>query len=138
MRTILLTMKGEILVEIVVRVDIGRYKYIDLPLEKAVEFLERISTVRGTTLDITESLRYIRNFDEFYEYMKRKFKDFISPPKDHKEIVEGLVVVQKLKLYVADDVRMVTLVIDKRVSEDFLRAILNDIGYASVLFRKEV
>ncbi len=126
------------MVEIVVRVDVGRYKYIDLPLEKAVEFLERITAVRRATLDITESLRYIRNFDEFYEYMKRKFKDFISPPKDHKEIIEGLVVVQKLKLYVRNDVRMVTLVIDKRVSEDFLHTILKDIGYVSVLFRKEV
>ncbi|MDW8170775.1 MAG: hypothetical protein RMI83_06730 [Desulfurococcaceae archaeon] len=124
--------------EIVVRVDIGRYKYIDLPLEKAIEFLERIAIVRGTTLDITESLRYIRNFDEFYEYMKRKFKDFISPPKDHREIIEGLVAVQKLKLYIVNDVKMVTLVIDKRVCEDFLHTILKDIGYTSVLFRKDV
>ncbi len=123
--------------EIVVRVDLGKYKYIDLPLEKAIEFLEKIAAVRGATLDITESLRYIRNFDEFYEYMRRKFKDFIFPPKDHREIIEGLVVVQKLKLYIANDLRMVTLVVDKRVSEDFLRMVLRDIGYASASFIRE-
>ncbi len=122
-----------------IMIDLGKYKYIDLPLDKAIEFVDRAIEIYGETLDLSETNRYVKNFDEFYGYMKRKFKDFIAPPKSSREIVLGKVFIHKVKLYVQDsNEKRVLLVVDRRVSLDILKKILNGIGYNNVKVEKSL
>ncbi len=122
-----------------IMIDLGKYKYIDLPLDKAIEFVDKAIEIYGETLDLNETNRYVKNFDEFYGYMKRKFKDFIAPPKSSREVVLGKVFIHKVKLYVqGSNEKRVLLVIDRRVSLDILKKILNDIGYNSVKVEKSL
>jgi len=127
------------LASIEIMIDLGKYKYIDLPLDKAIEFVDKAIEIYGETLDLNETNRYVKNFDEFYGYMKRKFKDFIAPPKSSREVVLGKVFIHKVKLYVqGSNEKRVLLVIDRRVSLDILKKILNDIGYNSVKVEKSL
>jgi len=127
------------LASIEIMIDLGKYKYIDLPLDKAIEFVDRAIEIYGETLDLSETNRYVKNFDEFYGYMKRKFKDFIAPPKSSREIVLGKVFIHKVKLYVQDsNEKRVLLVVDRRVSLDILKKILNGIGYNNVKVEKSL
>ena len=122
-----------------IMIDLGKYKYIDLPLDKAIEFVDKAIEIYGETLDLNETNRYVKNFDEFYGYMKRKFKDFIAPPKSSREVVLGKVFIHKVKLYVqGSNEKRVLLVVDRRVSLDILKKILNDIGYDNVKVEKSL
>ena len=122
-----------------IMIDLGKYKYIDLPLDKAIEFVDKAIEIYGETLDLNETNRYVKNFDEFYGYMKRKFKDFIAPPKSSREVVLGKVFIHKVKLYVqGSNEKRVLLVVDRRVSLDILRKILNGIGYNNVKVEKSL
>ncbi len=122
-----------------IMIDLGKYKYIDLPLDKAIEFVDKAIEIYGETLDLDETNRYVKNFDEFYGYMKRKFKDFIAPPKSSREVVLGKVFIHKVKLYVqGSNEKRVLLVVDRRVSLDILKKILNDIGYDNVKVEKSL
>ncbi|WFO75780.1 hypothetical protein J4526_02645 [Desulfurococcaceae archaeon MEX13E-LK6-19] len=123
---------------VVVKIDIGKYKYVDVPLDDAIRLLEKIISVRGETRDLMESLRYLKNFDEFYSYMKKKFKDFITPPKEPKDLVMGKVVVDKVKLYVEDNDKRVIIVFDRRVDVSFIKEMLESIGYEDVEIQKEL
>lgn len=124
--------------KITVKIDLGKYKYVDLELSEAQKLLNEIANRRGETRDLLEALRYLKNFDEFYMYMKKKFKDFITPPKEPKDLVSGRVVVDKLKLYTRDDVKRVVIVFDRRVDIEFLQQLLKTIGYDDIVIRKEV
>jgi len=127
------------LASIEIMIDLGKYKYIDLPLDKAIEFVDKAIEIYGETLDLNETNRYVKNFDEFYGYMKRKFKDFIAPPKSSREVVLGKVFIHKVKLYVqGSNEKRVLLVVDRRVSLDILKKILNDIGYNNVKVEKSL
>jgi len=127
------------LASIEIMIDLGKYKYIDLPLDKAIEFVDKAIEIYGETLDLDETNRYVKNFDEFYGYMKRKFKDFIAPPKSSREVVLGKVFIHKVKLYVqGSNEKRVLLVVDRRVSLDILKKILNDIGYDNVKVEKSL
>lgn len=122
-----------------ITIDLGKYKYIDLPLYKALEFIEKAIEIYGETLDLSETSRYIKNFDEFYGYMRRKFKDFIAPPKSPREVVLGRVFIHKVKLYIQDpNEKRVLLVIDRRVPLDILNRILDNIGYKNIKVEKSL
>ncbi len=124
--------------EVVIRIDLGKYKYIDLDLDSALKFVNEAIKVHGATLDLEETLRYLRNFDEFYSYMQRKFKDFITPPKSSRELVSGKVFIHRLKLYVKDHVRRTVLVIDRRVDVDTVKNILYKLGYSHISIEREL
>ena len=124
--------------KIIVKIDLGKYKYVDLELSEAQKLLNEIAIRKGETRDLLEAIRYLENFDEFYMYMKKKFKDFITPPKEPKDLVSGRVVIDKLKLYTKDDVKRVVIVFDRRVDVEFLQQLLKTIGYDDVVIQKEV
>jgi len=127
------------LASIEIVIDLGKYKYIDLPLDKAIEFVDKAIEIYGETLDLSETSRYVKNFDEFYGYMRRKFKDFIAPPKSSREVVLGKTFIHKVKLYVhGSNEKRVLLVVDRRVPLDILKKILNDIGYDNVKVEKSL
>ncbi len=114
--------------EVVVEVDMAKYKHVDLPLERAIEFLERLAELRDSP-DIAESLRYLRNFDEFYEYMRKKFKDYIAPPHRPEDYIRGRATVDKLKLYVGDNgEKRVTIILDRRVKLEDVKRVLEGMG----------
>ncbi len=124
---------------ITITIDLGKYRYIDLPLDKAIEFIDKAIEVYGETTDLLETSRYVRNFDEFYGYMRRKFKDFLAPPKQSREAVLGRVFIHKVKLYVGEDGgKRVLFVVDRRVPLDTLREILSCIGYGDVEVEKKL
>ena len=124
--------------KIVVELDLAKYKYVDLPAEEAEKLLEAIAEVLGRrTQDLNEALRYIRNFDEFHEYMRKKFKDFIAPPKRPDDFIKGTVIVDKVKLYKGDDgSKRVVIVFDRRVDLEKLKEALRKIGYDEIEVRK--
>jgi len=120
------------------KIDIGKYKYVDLGLNEACNIIELAIEKRGETEDLLEALRYIRNFDEFYSFMKKKFKDFITPPKSSKDLILGRVVIDKIKLYKINDERRVVIVFDRRVDLDFIKELLENIGYKRIKISKQV
>jgi hypothetical protein len=114
----------------VVEVDLAKYKHVDLPAEDAIKLLEKISErIGGKTNDVSEAIRYIRNFDEFYEYMRKKFKDYIAPPRRPDDYIKGRVVVDKIKLYMDGEVKRVVIVFDRRVDTDLISSCLRELGY---------
>ena len=124
--------------KVIVEVDLAKYKYVDLPAEEALKLLEVISEEFGRrTQDVSEAMRYIRNFEEFYEYMKKKFKDYIAPPKKPDDFIKGTVVVDKLKLYKSESgERRVVIVFDRRFDLDKLKEALKKLGYEEVEVKK--
>jgi len=111
-------------------VDGGKYKWVELPKEEALELLEKIEGRLGKSpRDLQETMRYLRHFDEFYRDMKKRFKDFIAPPHSLDDMIRGIVVVDKISLKKEDGKDIATIVFDRRISVDLLKEILNEMGY---------
>jgi len=111
-------------------VDGGKYKWVELPKEEALELLEKIEGKLGKSpRDLQETMRYLRHFDEFYRDMKKRFKDFIAPPHSLDDMIRGIVVVDKISLKKEDGKDIATIVFDRRISVDLLKEILNEMGY---------
>ena len=124
---------------ITVRLDLAKYRYVDLPADKALELLNAIAELIGKrTSDMQEAERYIRNFNEFYEFMKKKFKDYLAPPHKPDDYIRGDVVIDKVKLYMEGDERRVVLVFDRRVDLDLLKRALEKLGYSEVKVEKGI
>ncbi len=118
------------MVEIKVTVDIGKYKWVRLPLEEAVKLLNKVSELLGwRSGDVDEALRYMEHFDEFYSMMRRKFKEFLVPIKRSSDMIRGRVVVDKLKLEKEGDQKIVTLVFDRRVDLRVVVDALENMGF---------
>ncbi|MEM0361544.1 MAG: hypothetical protein QXH57_01430 [Sulfolobales archaeon] len=104
------------------------YTYIEGDRVSITKILTYLKEVYGrNTSDINDALRILNNFNLFYDMMKRKFKDFISPTKDEGDLLKGLVVVDKIKLFKKDGVESVQLVFDKRIGLDFISKILKEL-----------
>ncbi len=115
---------------IIIEVDMGKYKSIELNLEEAERVLSKITELLGfESNDVNETFRILRNFDAFYETMKKKFKDYLAPSKSMNDMIKGTVVVDRLRLIKEGDVRKVKIVFDRRISEDLLKEVLNELGY---------
>ncbi|MET1128991.1 MAG: hypothetical protein ABWW70_06705 [Thermoproteota archaeon] len=117
---------------IVIEVDLAKYKYVDVSIEEAYKLLEVLrSKFPKAEADILEVKRYIDNFDEFYSYMKKKFKDYISLPHRPEDYIRGSALIDKVKLYIsANGEKRAVLVIDRRVSAESLKELLESLGYA--------
>ncbi len=124
--------------KVVIEVDLAKYKYVDLPAADAERLLEAVAEVlERRTQDLNEALRYIRNFEEFYEYMRKKFKDFIAPPKRPEDFIKGTVIVDKVKLYKTESgEKRVVIVFDRRVDVEKIKEALKKIGYEEVEVKK--
>jgi hypothetical protein len=115
---------------VILEVDFAKYKSVKLPREEAIELLEKISEILGKTPnDIQETLRYLKNFDEFYEYMRKKFKDYLAPPHRADDYIKGEAIVDKVKLIKEDGKPYVTIIFDRRVPVDILVNALKALGY---------
>lgn len=114
----------------VVEVDMGKYKSVELSPEEAEKLVRFIVDKLGIEPnDVNEFFRILRNFDAFYEMMKKKFKDYIVPAKSMNDMILGRVVVDKVKLIKEGGKRKVVVVFDKRVPEDIIVEGLKELGY---------
>lgn len=123
--------------EVTIKIDLAKYKYVDLDVESALKLLDKIvELLNKKTNDVSEVVRYIRNFDDFYEYMRKKFKDYIAPPRKPDDFIKGNVVIDKVKLYKEGDEKRVVLVFDRRVDTALLEKALREIGFENVGIEK--
>jgi len=105
------------------------YIYVEGSPEEVVSLLELIRNEWGRdTDDLDDAIRIISNFDVFYEMMRKKFKEYISPRKREADLIRGLVVVDKIKLAKSGDARIVTVVFDKRVDQDELERLVEKLS----------
>lgn len=128
-------MAGKIRVE----VDLGRYINVRLEAQEAERLIRELTRMLGyESQDASEALRYIRNFDVFYDAMKKRFKDHLAPPKSINDMILGTVVVDSVKLEKEGDRRFVTIVFDRRVPLEKVREALERIGYEVEVVRREM
>jgi len=93
------------------------YTYVEGSPKEIVSLLELIRDEWGRdTDDLDDAIRIVSNFDVFYEMMRKKFKEYISPRKREADLIRGLVVVDKIKLVKNNNAKVVTVVFDKRVN----------------------
>lgn len=113
-----------------VEVDLGKYRSVELDLEEAERLLSIITEKLGfESNDVNEAYRILRNFEAFYETMKKKFKDYLVPSKSMNDMILGRVVVDKLKLIKEGDKKKVVIVFDRRVPLDVIVEALKELGY---------
>lgn len=116
--------------KIVVEVDSGKYKNVELPLEEAERLLAIVTKKLGfESGDVNEAYRIMRNFDAFYETQKKKFKDYLVPSKSMNDMILGKVIVDKVKLVKEGNKRIVMISFDRRVPLDVIVEALNEMGY---------
>lgn len=112
-----------------VEVDLGRYISVELSADEAERLIMIVAKKVGyESQDANEALRYIRNFDVFYEMAKKKFKDYLVPPKSLNDMIRGTVIVDRIKL-VRDGGRRVVVTFDRRVPLDVIVESLKELGY---------
>ncbi|MCE4599671.1 MAG: hypothetical protein F7C81_05685 [Desulfurococcales archaeon] len=116
--------------EVLIEVDMGKYKSVELSVEEAEKLLSKITETLGfESNDVNETFRILRNFDVFYDTMRKKFKDYLAPSKSMNDMIRGTVVVDRLRLIKEGDTRKVRIVFDRRISEDLLMEVLSELGY---------
>lgn len=114
-----------------IRVKLSRYLgylYMESDVETALNLLRHLKNKRGAREDIVDTIRILENFDAFYEYMRRKYKEFISPRKSETDMLAGGVTIDKVKLNV-DGGKKVTIVFDKRISQEEVVKTLRELGF---------
>lgn len=103
------------------------YIYLELSLENALRVVKRLREKRGAREDIEDSIRILENFEVFYEYARKKYKEYVVPRKNEADMLAGKVTVDKIKLEV-DGARKVTIVFDKRVKTEEVVEALKDLS----------
>ncbi len=113
-----------------VEIDMGKYKSVRLPLDVAEKLIVDVSKrLNVESRDVMESLRIVRNFDEFYEFQQKKFKDYVVPDKDIGDMIKGAVVVDSIKLIKEGSERYVVITFDRRVKEEVIVDSLKSLGF---------
>ncbi len=115
--------------KVVVEIDLGKYINVELGLEEAEKLLRNLTEKLGyETQDVSETLRYLRNFEVFYEMAKKKFKDYLVPPKTMNDMIKGTVIVDKVRL-IKEDGKRVVISFDRRVDLNKVIETLKEMGY---------
>lgn len=105
------------------------YVYTESSPEDAVKILEHIRRSWGRdTEDLNDAIRIIKNFDTFYEMLRKKFKEYIAPRKSEADLIRGKVVVDKIKLSKKGGEKVVVIVFDKRVVDESLEEVLKELN----------
>ncbi len=115
-----------------IRIDLGRYRVVRLKAEEALRFLKSLGGIRGYTSDLREAERYLENFDAFYKTLRKRFKDYLAPLKETRDMVLGRVSVDKVRLLVEDDMKMAEIVLDRRVPLEHIVEALRNTGFEDV------
>lgn len=104
---------------------LGDYVAVEVPLEYAINVVNilRDGLKRGGE-DVKDTIRMIEHFDTFYDLMKRKFKEYLTPRKDISDIIKKKVLIDKVKLIKRDDGKFIEIVLDKSITIDDVLNIL--------------
>ena len=120
-----------------VRIDLGRYRVVRVGLDEAFRFLRSLGELRGYTTDLREGIRYIENFDAFYQASRKRFRDYLVPLKDTRDMILGKVTIDKVKLIQSEHGKEVEIVLDRRVPIDTIINALRNAGYDEVKVEEE-
>jgi len=119
-------------------VDLAKSPRVILTRNEALDLLECLEEPAWSTRDLEEAIRIIENFDEFYNYARKKFEEYITPPKDSRDSILGRVIVHKLKLFKENDKELVEIVFDRRFNIEHIEKCLKDIGYNEVEVERQL
>ncbi len=111
--------------------------WIRLRTDDAVKLIEQAYSMGRRSRDLEETMRILKNFDEFYKLQVRKNKSFLTPPKDLKEELEGKVLIDKVRLEEKNGEKLITILFDKRVKRDFVKKLLEGVGFRKIVFNEE-
>ncbi|AMD30497.1 hypothetical protein SE86_03030 [Acidilobus sp. 7A] len=124
---------------VTLEVDMGKYKSVRVPLDVAERLIVDVSKrLNVESKDVMEALRIVRNFDEFYEFQQKKFKDYVVPDKDISDMIRGAVVVDSMKLIKEGNKKDVVITFDRRVREDVLEESLKSLGFEVIVKRSDL
>lgn len=118
--------------KVTIEVDLASCMHVKLERSKALDLINAIIEAHGITKDLEETIRVVRNFDEYYQIARRRFETYIVIPKDVSESIRGRTVVSKVRLIREGDLRIVELVFDKRVPQSFIVEMLEKVGFKEV------
>jgi len=109
---------------------IGHYITLEAPPEDAIKILKILRQRLGKGReDVDDAIRMIEHFDTFYDVMRKKFKEYLTPRKNVSDVIKGEVLVDKIKLLKRGETKSVVIVFDRNVDRESLLNILRDMGY---------
>lgn len=120
-----------------ITIDLTNSPHVTLNISEALSVLKCIEKEYGETSDLRESIRIVSNFDEFYKYSRRKYRDYLTPIKNHRESLLGKTIVHKIRLFMENNDKYVEIVFDRRFTIDYLKKCLLEIGYSEVVVEKQ-
>jgi len=124
---------------IIVKVIIGNYKYVEIPIKEAESLLQTLlENFPNKEKDIKEVARIVRNFDVFYEIARKKFKNYILIPHDTSDMLRGAVLFDKVKLVSDEEGKKIGLFFDRSISVDDVVRVLKSLGYNVSVVKSEV
>ncbi len=103
------------------------YLYLEADVDTILKILKTLRDKRGFREDIEDSIRILENFDAYYELMRKKYKEYISPRKNEADMISGAVTIDKIKLE-HDKQRKATIVFDKRVRQEDIVNIIKELN----------
>lgn len=110
---------------------IGQYTAVEIDVDGALKLLEELHNATGKGgEDLNDTIRMIKNFDAFYEFMRKKFKDYLTPKKNLSEMIKGLVLVDKIKLVKREDGKYVVIIFDRSIDRGTVEEALKKLGYS--------
>jgi len=124
---------------IIVKVIIGNYKYVEIPIEEAESLLQTLlENFPNKEKDIKEVARIVRNFDVFYEIARKKFKNYILIPHDTSDMLRGAVLFDKVKLVSDEEGKKIGLFFDRSISVNNVVRVLKSLGYNVSVVKSEI
>jgi hypothetical protein len=108
---------------------VGDYIAIEVEAQEAPKIIDVLSNGLGRGgEDVWDALRMIKHFDTFYDLMRKKFKEYLTPRKDVGDILKKRVLIDKIKLVRKDNKKFVEIVLDKTIALDDVLNILKSNG----------
>lgn len=116
--------------KVVLRTLVGHYVSIEVSAAKAVELLNGLKSELGKGgEDVEDAKRMIEHFEVFHGVMVKKFKDYLTPKKSLNDLLQGKVLVDKIKLVKRGTGNYVIIVLDKNVGLSEVQEALKRLGY---------
>ena len=73
---------------------LGNYITLEIDATYVPEILSRLKDLLGRGgEDVADTIRMVKNFDTFYEFMVKKFKEYLVPKKELSDLIRGNVIV---------------------------------------------
>ncbi len=118
-------------------VDLARSPHIILDNALSIKLLDCIIGKHGITKDLEETMRIVRNFEEFYKYSRKRFEEYLAPPKEQRDVIMGRVVVQKIRLLKKNNEKLVEFIFDRRYDLDELISCLKELGFRDISIERQ-